>query len=296
MSTIIEKVRKEWKKNDDKRDAGLTTPIDIQRYNDISYGEDPVYNKLDVYRPKDQREKLPVIINIHGGGWVYGDKELYQFYGMSLAQRKFAVINFTYRLAPEHKFPAQLEDVNNVVKWMYQNAEQYLFDLEHVFLVGDSSGAHLTALYTEICVNPDYRKNYNIIVPNNFVPEGLALNCGVYTPIVRGNKEDADNIQALARELMPNQGDQEEIDLIDVTRHVTSKFPPVFLLTGNKDFCREGTARMDLLLKEHQLEHIFKIYGSKDCPLDHAFHLRIRDEIAQQCNEEESDFFKNLMK
>ena len=76
MSYTSERVRREWKIGDAKRDAGLTTPDDIQRFDNISYGEDLVWNLLDVYRPKKQDGKLPVIVNIHGGGWVYGDKEI----------------------------------------------------------------------------------------------------------------------------------------------------------------------------------------------------------------------------
>ena len=62
------------------------------------------WQKLDVYRQKDATGKLPVIVSVHGGGWVYGDKERYQFYCMDLAERGFAVVNFSYRLAPEYKF------------------------------------------------------------------------------------------------------------------------------------------------------------------------------------------------
>ena len=76
MSKTSERVRKEWKIGDAKRDAGLTTPEDIERFDNIAYGSDPVWNLLDVYRPKEQKGKLPVIVNIHGGGWVYGNKEI----------------------------------------------------------------------------------------------------------------------------------------------------------------------------------------------------------------------------
>ena len=117
MSKTSDTMRKEWKVNDARRDAGLTTPDDIQRFDNLLYGSDPVWNILDVYRPREKQGKLPVIVNIHGGGWVYGDKDLYQFYGMTLAQRGFAVVNFTYRLAPEAKYPAPLEDTNDVIGW-----------------------------------------------------------------------------------------------------------------------------------------------------------------------------------
>ena len=52
MSATSDKMRKEWKENDAKRDAGLTTPDDIVRFDDIQYSVDPVWNLLDVYRPK----------------------------------------------------------------------------------------------------------------------------------------------------------------------------------------------------------------------------------------------------
>ena len=110
-STIV---RKSFAAGDMIRDAGLKTPKDVQRFDDIVYGEDKVWQSLDVYRPKatNIEEKLPVIVSVHGGGWVYGDKKLYQFYCMSLAQRGFAVVNFSYRLAPESKFPASIIDTN----------------------------------------------------------------------------------------------------------------------------------------------------------------------------------------
>ena len=100
-------VRYNFGKGDRKRDAGLTTPDDVKRYDNIPYGRDKKWQILDVYRPKEKEGKLPVIISVHGGGWVYGTKEVYQFYCMSLAQRGFAAVNFNYRLAPGHRYPAQ---------------------------------------------------------------------------------------------------------------------------------------------------------------------------------------------
>lgn len=64
--------------NDNIRDAGLSTPAGIERFDDIVYGTDPKTQSLDVYRPRSEKgKKLPVIVSVHGGGWVYGDKERY---------------------------------------------------------------------------------------------------------------------------------------------------------------------------------------------------------------------------
>ena len=139
MSEVSERLRVEWAKGDQARDAGLTTPAYIRRYNDIPYGDDRDWNVLDVYRNRYKAGKLPVIMLIHGGGWVYGSKELYQYYGMELARRGFAVVNYSYRLAPEHPFPAQLQDTVAAAAWIMKHADEYGFDLNNIFAVGDSS-------------------------------------------------------------------------------------------------------------------------------------------------------------
>ena len=126
MSKASDEMRRRSGRDDAIRDAGLTEPDDVIKFRNIPYGDDPVWQLLDVFRPVGSEGKLlPVIVNVHGGGWVYGDKELYRFYCMSLAQRGFAVVSFSYRLAPETKFPAPMEDVNAVFTWIADNAAEY---------------------------------------------------------------------------------------------------------------------------------------------------------------------------
>ena len=296
MSQASDTMRREWKINDAKRDAGLTTPDDIQRFDDIQYGPDPVENKLDVYRPKNTQGKIPVIVSVHGGGWVYGDKELYQFYGMTLAQRGFAVVNFTYRLAPEVKFPAPLEDTNNVISWMYENQEEYGLDMEHVFMVGDSAGGHLCGLYSAICTNPEYAVNYTFKVQNGFVPQAVALNCGAYNPLsevgVLGGEQD----QEIMEDFLTEKGSAMERALVNVTDHVTEKFPPVYLMTCVGDFCRPQAPLLEAALKKNGVYYEFKTYGTEENPLYHVFHLTIQEPEGQKCNDEECDFFRRMMK
>ncbi|MFT8725991.1 MAG: alpha/beta hydrolase, partial [Liquorilactobacillus nagelii] len=69
----IQQIRTEWKKGDDQRDAGLPSEVpEVTRINDIAYGPDPKWNLLDIYLPQKLEGKIPIIINIHGGGWCYG--------------------------------------------------------------------------------------------------------------------------------------------------------------------------------------------------------------------------------
>lgn len=294
MSEISEEVRKEFKEGDDIRDAGLTTPEEIVRYDDILYGEDAQWQKLDVYRRKDAGDSLqPVIVSVHGGGWVYGDKERYQYYCMELALHGFAVVNFTYRLAPEHKFPAPLEDTNLVFGWMKENGAQYGLDLENVFAVGDSAGGNTLGLYAAIWTNPEYARLYPFQIPEGIRLRGIALNCGDYR--VEAAAKEFERTDALMQDYLPRGGTKEELKMISVPDHVTSYYPPTFLMTSTGDFLKAQASFMAQKFVEQDVPFIYRFYGNRENPLPHVFHCNIRTEDAKLCNEEECEFFKKLI-
>lgn len=294
MSTRSDAVRKAFKEGDDIRDAGLTTPEDIERADDILYGTDPIWQKLDVYRPKQAgTKKLPVIISVHGGGWVYGDKERYQYYCMSLAERGFAVVNFTYRLAPEFTFPAPVEDMNLVAEWTMDHASAYGLDTEHVFAVGDSAGGHLLALYADICTNPSYASEYPFKVPEGFALSAIALNCGVYRLT---QPEDLDpSTKELMKDFLPDGGTEEELARISPVNYLTDQFPPVFYMTCTGDFLKGQASILGQALLKADVPHEFHYFGDRHAELGHVFHLNMKSEDAAQCNDQECDYFKRFL-
>lgn len=291
QENVYEKIRREFKENDDIRDDGLTTPEDVERVDDICYGTDTTWQVLDVYRPKAAQErKLPVIISYHGGGWVYGDKERYQYYGMSLAKQGFAVVNFTYRLAPEFQYPAPLEDMNLVVKWVLSRKEQYGFDTDNVFLVGDSAGGHGIVLYTAMCTNPKCAGQYAFSVPHGFIPNAIAINCGVAE--VRMTDEQTKELMKI---YLPGHGTKEELDKMSPLLYITEQFPPTFVMTAEGDFLRDDAMKYAKRLTECNVENVYRYYKSADGPLGHVFHCNMKSAIAHACNEEECAFFRNHM-
>ncbi len=294
MSEISEKLRKEFKKNDDERDMLLSTPEDVERWDNIVYGkEERKWQVLDVYRPKQaEDEDLPVIISVHGGGWVYGDKERYQYYCMSLAQRGFAVVNFTYRLAPEFPFPAQLEDLNLVCKWVMKRAGRYHFNTERIFGVGDSAGAHLLGLYAGICTNPAYGVNYGLEIPENFSWTAIALNCGVYK--IKENDDGNDMIASLMQDLLPGHGTAEELENINVLSRITDVYPPVFCMTAVNDFLKGQAPGLVEKLTKNNVPFVYRMFGDKVNRLEHVFHCDIKTVDAAQCNDTECDFFREF--
>ena len=289
MSDYAMKIRVDWAKGDALRDAGLTTPEDIQRFDNIPYGlVEPKWQKLDVYRPKNVSGKLPVILNVHGGGWVYGDKELYQYYCMSLAQRGFAVVNYSYRLAPEYSYPASFEDTSAVAYWILDNKEKYGFDTDHIFGVGDSAGAHMLSLFAAALTNPDDAVPYP--VPKGFFFQAIALNCGVYE--IDG-KNMGDTSQ-LMKDFLPNGGTEEEYRQISCVNFITENYPPCFIMTCPGDFLNAAPEKLVPVLKKNGVPFIYRVYGSKQNPLAHVFHCNMHLAEAAQCNDEECYFFKEF--
>lgn len=293
MSVMSDLVRKQFKEGDDIRDAGLTTPEGIERFDDIVYGPDKEWNVLDVYRPKDAKGVLPVIVSIHGGGWVYGDKDRYQWYCMDLALRGFAVVNFTYRLAPEFKFPSSMEDTCAVFAWMLGHADEYGFDTDHVFAVGDSAGGHMLGMFCNMCTNPAYAAHFNFDPPADFVPTAIALNCGAYRVEVSDDPEDL--TAALMGDYLPEGGSARELEVVNVLPHVTASFPPSFIMTADGDFLHDDAEPLAKLLRELEVVHELHVYGGIGEPLPHVFHCNMKSEDARRCNDDECRFFKRFI-
>ena len=288
---------------DKKKNAGLTTPDDIIRFDDISYGPDPVWNLLDVYRPRKAEGPLPVIIDVHGGGWVYGDKFVYQYYCMELAQHGFAVVNFSYRLAPENVFPASMLDMDAVVRFVLSNADKYGFDLSHVFMVGDSAGAHMTLMYSIMCTDKSYAKLLGVIPPEGFVPSAVVLNCGVYD-ICEMLKDKGPSImllKPLVKDLLgvnelPDPLTPEQDALLCPVKYINSSFPVSFVMTAPGDFLVGQPDFLLPALEKEGIRHTFRLYGSEQNKLHHVFHCEIRTPDAKQCNDEEMAFLLDLVK
>lgn len=293
MSEQSDRIRKEFGEGDAKRDAGLTTPEDVIRYDDIQYGPVEGWQLLDVYRPKAcSGKKLPVIVSFHGGGWVYGTKEVYQFYCMSLAQRGFAVVNYTYRLAPEYKFPAPFEDINLVFEWIYANAEEYGLDTDNLFAVGDSAGGHGIALYAAFCTNDEYASKFDFKKPEGMKLRAVALNCGLYDPIKRAEAGQEDTI---LQDYLPDHGTPEEMLMICVPEHVTKDFPPAFVMTATDDFLKDEAPVIMAKFDELHVPYEYKLYGTDEKPLWHVFHCDMRLKEAAICNDDECNFFKKYI-
>lgn len=129
----------------------IIAPIPIQSLRDTFV---PARNRLipiRIYTPADRRlernGKLPVLLYLHGGGWTLGSIATYDNITRFLANNIPAiVISVDYRLAPEHPFPAALEDAHLALEWTARNAEELGGDPQRLAIAGDSAGATLATV------------------------------------------------------------------------------------------------------------------------------------------------------
>jgi acetyl esterase/lipase len=115
--------------------------------NNVTYRVvDGVPLELDVARPAGADGPQPLVVCIHGGGWHHGHRAFWRGTMSDLAREGFVAATVSYRLAPKHKWPAQIEDVKAAVRFLRANAAKYGIDPKRVACLGDSAGGHLSLM------------------------------------------------------------------------------------------------------------------------------------------------------
>ena len=293
MDEVIRQMRAKWAQGDEERDAGVVDPADVTRYTDIPYGPEPE-NLLDVYCPEGTEGQLPTIVSIHGGGWFYGSKKLYSHYCLRMAKRGFTVVNFDYRLAPEHKYPAPLEDCCRVLEWIRDRGEKYHIDRNNLFLVGDSAGGQLAFQLLTMLTNPRSAALFSFPAPEGISFRACGMNCGCYfMPLSRflpPKKMGAIFEAYFPEDYMPC------VPSLKAEKYVKKNFPPAFVMTSRNDYLRFMGPPLHALLRFKGVESVLRIYGRKDQKeIGHVFHLNCRSELADLCNDEQCAFFRDHM-
>jgi acetyl esterase/lipase len=111
------------------------------------------WHRADVYQPLGSMGPVPVIVFWYGGAWTEGNKDEYRFVGTALAGLGFVAVLPDYRVYPEVKFPAFLDDAAAAVAWVQSHAAQFGGDPHRIVLMGHSAGAHMAAM---LAINHEY--------------------------------------------------------------------------------------------------------------------------------------------
>lgn len=182
---------------------------------DAAFGPDPRQH-IDLYAPKTRPAgTLPVIVFIYGGSWSSGTKSGYSFAGRALASRGFLVAIPDYRLVPQIRYPAFLEDNAAAVRWVRANAARYGGDPDRLVLAGHSAGAYDAAM---LAVDPRW------LGADRKAVRGLVGLAGPYDFL----PFDGPVVQATFGAV------RDPVSTQPVT-YASADDPPAFLATGDKD-------------------------------------------------------------
>ncbi|MBK8938627.1 MAG: alpha/beta hydrolase [Polyangiaceae bacterium] len=136
---------------------------DVKRVRDIVYAEGPGYAlRLDVYRRRDGAgRKRPVLLQIHGGGWVVGSKDQQGLPLVThLASRGWVCVSANYRLSPRATFPDPLLDLKRAIRWIKEHIEEHGGDPDFIVVTGGSAGGHLAALVALTANDPELQPGF----------------------------------------------------------------------------------------------------------------------------------------
>lgn len=277
---------------DRTRDAHVDVqPEDIQQYCDLSYGSDAMH-RFDVYVKKDVPLPLPVIINVHGGGWYYGDKTIYKAYCLRLAKQGYCVVNFNYRLAPEHPYPAALDDIDRLCHYIATTIHRYGGDTQRVYVVADSAGAELALQYVTLQMSETFHKQFSYEpLPYSF--RKVALYCGVYF-LETSPTMITGRLKHLRHAYLPDAIWEQYRDQLNPEPWMKETAIQWLLATGQDDFLRDDTVNLHQFLDRHHVSHHFYDYHSDAESVRHVFELHPDTAVATEALCDLMTFFNEV--
>jgi acetyl esterase/lipase len=225
----------------------IAQPDGVEAITNLEYGRVGERSlRLDLYRPKGIQKPVPAVILIHGGGWKSGNREIYRYYCIKLAERGYVTATMSYRLSKEAPYPAAVQDAKCAVRWLRANARKYRVDEDKIAVLGGSAGGHLAMMvgYSSGVKmlegdggNPEVSSGVQAVIdfygPTDLTVE-MARAAGVVIDFMGGKKYE--EAEAQYREASP-------------ITHVTKKAPPTLILHGTIDDT-VPIAQADLLAKK----------------------------------------------
>lgn len=225
---------------------------DIKEKLNINYNrDDSLEHSLDIYY-KDNNETKPILIDIHGGGFISNDKELNHLFGNFMAQKDFVVFNINYRLAyPKYNVFDQVIDIDCALKWITKNAKNYNGNINEIYIVGHSSAGVLAVIEALLCKSERLLKDYNL-EERNYEYKGILLDCGLMN-FYKNNIA----YWGMRRMIFPKQykNDKRYMDMVFENNNELYKLPKTILLTNSEDELRDMTYYFKNILDNSKVDN-----------------------------------------
>ncbi|MFO1066071.1 MAG: alpha/beta hydrolase [Pirellulales bacterium] len=218
---------------------GVTWDFDLPYISDGDKAQ-----RLDIYYPEQAPpQPLPLIVHIHGGGWMGGSK--YPCDVRKMAAQGYVVASVEYRFSQKAKFPAQIQDCQAAIRWLRANAERYHINPQKVGVIGGSAGGHLSAL---VGVTGD-KKVFPAIGGNEDMSDAVQCVCDIFGPknfaSVIEQAESDKNVKNIFKFNTPSDpyseligarlDDKEKTAAVSPITYVDKNSPPTLILHGTHD-------------------------------------------------------------
>lgn len=286
LSDIIEMLNK----NDRKRLANASYSTDgVKILSDLSYKDDgDLYHNFDIYFGNSSGNLLPTVVNVHGGGLVYGTKEICKQACVYMAKFGFNVVNINYRLLPDVTLKDQIKDVLDGIAYIYDNAYKLNLNPEKIFLTSDSAGSFLTLGAYALMKDENFREIFDIKA-KDIIISGMALISPMTGLLKSGSL-------SLINEPARRGLTQDQIPFTDDILKALAILPPTLITTSEEDFIRDQALSIKNFLDEKNIKNIFLDFKKTDShPLGHGFAITHPDlEESSQVFMEINNFFKKL--
>jgi acetyl esterase/lipase len=212
----------------------------VIRVRNLSFGPYGRRNRLDVYHrrvPRASGELAPVLLQIHGGGWVIGDKGQQGLPLMlQLAAEGWVCVSTNYRLSPKATWPDHLVDCKRALAWVREHIAEYGGDPDLVCVTGGSAGGHLAAMVGLTANDPEYQPGFE--AADTTVAAAVPF-YAVYdlVDLFGPDGVGARVAQRLARWLMGSSPDEDRAAFEDASpvHHLAPDAPPFFVIHGSAD-------------------------------------------------------------
>ena len=274
----------------------------VEVIRDIPYaGSAHASHRLDVYRPVDVSEPLPIVLYFHGGGFSLLSKETHWLMALTFARAGYVVCNISYRLSGDHPFPAALEDAVDALCWVDRNAEQWGGDRERLVLAGESAGANLaTALALVTCYRrsePYAQRAFQL----GLVPRAVIAGCGLLQVSDPGRFVRRRSLPWWVASMLQNissdylRGAKEAASeladpllILERCEPPDRELPPFFAFAGTRDPILDDTRRLERALQDLGVPHEIEIFPGEL----HAFHALPYRAASRRCWRETLSFLR----
>ena len=286
---IVGIARSKMAKKDEQRLTKLAYPEKIYTMTDIRYMDGKnKFHLFDVKFKEGASSKEKTIVDIHGGGLFYGDKDLNRFYDAELADKGFVVVAPSYRLSPKVKLIDQIQDLFAFFHFLEANISKYPIDINQMYLTGDSAGGFLSALVILINDSKELQELFNVKKFSiNF--RAMALTCGMMNINQEGRLLFVRRI-TLGKKYM-NVNFYKYLDFSSMPN--IKNLIPTYLVTSDEDYLNTMTFYFEEILKQNDIEYKFDYIKKNDeGELGHVFSvLYPKNKYSQQVINNMIDFF-----